>query len=164
MKSMRMATAGMLVALTAVGAAIKVPAIIGSVALDAFPALLAAVLLGGSGGAIVASIGHLISAMIGGMPLGPLHFLIAGEMALLAFVFGFLFRRGKRWQAGMLFVLGNAFAAPLPFIFLMGKAFYLAIVPSLFIGSVLNTAIAYIAIPRLARFVEPYFSKTGEGQ
>lgn len=159
MKSMRMAMAGMLVALTAVGAAIKVPAIIGSVALDAFPALLAAVLLGGSGGAIVASIGHLISAMIGGMPLGPLHFLIAGEMALLAFVFGFLFRRGKRWQAGMLFVIGNAFAAPLPFIFLMGKAFYLAMVPSLFIGSILNTVIAYIVIPKLLKLTDPLFSE-----
>lgn len=165
MKSRRMATVGMLVALAAVGASIKIPAIIGSVALDAFPALLAAVILGGSGGAAVASIGHLLSAMIGGMPLGPLHLLIAGEMAVLVFMFGSLYRRrGKRWQAGVLFVLGNAFAAPLPFIFLMGKAFYLSIVPSLFIASVLNTVIAYIAIPRLARLAEPLLSKPGEGQ
>ncbi|MBT2689181.1 ECF transporter S component [Bacillus sp. ISL-47] len=155
MKSMKMAMAGMLVALTAVGAVIKIPAIIGSVALEAFPALLAAVLLGGTGGAIVASIGHLISAMVGGMPLGPLHFLIAGEMALLSFVFGFLYLRGKRWQAGVLFVFGNAFAAPMPFIFLMGKAFYMAIVPSLFIGSILNIVIAYTLIPKLSRLIEP---------
>ncbi|GLB60956.1 ECF transporter S component [Cytobacillus sp. NCCP-133] len=164
MKSMKVSLAAMLIALTAAGAAIKIPAIIGSVALDAFPALLAAVLLGGWGGAAVASVGHLLSALLGGMPLGPLHFLIAAEMALLAFAFGYLYRRGRRWQAGVLFILGNAFAAPLPFIFLMGKAFYLAIVPSLFIGSVLNTVIAYIAIPRLVRILEPHFTKMSEGQ
>ncbi|WP_026580714.1 ECF transporter S component [Bacillus sp. J33] len=164
MKSMRMGMAAMLVALTAIGAAIKIPAIIGSVALDSFPALLAGALLGGSGGAAVASIGHLLSALLGGMPLGPLHFFIAGEMALLAFIFSALYRKGKRWQAGLLFVLGNAFAAPLPFIFLMGKAFYVAIVPSLFIGSVLNAIIAYIVIPRLASLIAPILSKAGAGQ
>jgi ECF transporter, substrate-specific component len=164
MKSKRLGMAAMLVALTAIGAAIKVPAIIGSVALDAFPALLAAVLLGGYGGAAVAAIGHLLSALLGGMPLGPLHLLIAVEMALLAFIFSSLYQRGRHWLAGILFVLGNAFAAPLPFIFLMGQAFYLAIVPSLFIGSVINAVIAYIAIPRLVKLVGPALTKAGAEQ
>ena len=156
---MKLTWMAMLVALTVIGAAIKVPAIIGSVALDAFPALLAAAILGGPAGAIVGAVGHLLSALIGGMPMGPLHFIVAVEMALLAFLFSILYRKGKEWQAGVLFVLGNAFAAPLPFILLISKAFYLALVPSLFIGSIINTVIAFIVIPRLSRIMDPMLSK-----
>ncbi|MBU8879904.1 ECF transporter S component [Bacillus sp. FJAT-29790] len=163
-KSLSLTWIGMLTALSVVGAAIKIPAIIGSVALDAFPALLASALLGGAAGPVVAGVGHLMSALLGGMPLGPLHGLIAVEMAFLAFVFSILYRSGKRWQAGALFVLGNTFAAPLPFLFLMSKAFYLSIVPSLFIGSVLNTFVAFIVIPRLARIMEPMLSKASTNE
>ncbi|GAM12208.1 substrate-specific component CblT of predicted B12-regulated ECF transporter for dimethylbenzimidazole [Mesobacillus selenatarsenatis SF-1] len=144
----------MFIALSAVGASIKIPAVIGSVALDSFPALLAAGLLGGPAGAAAGGLGHLLSAIIGGMPLGPLHLLVAGEMALLAYLFALLYKNGKRWSAGVLFIMGNSFAAPLPFIFLMGKSFYLAIVPSLFAGSLLNTLLALIVLPRIVKLLE----------
>ncbi|MBM4763266.1 ECF transporter S component [Bacillus sp. B15-48] len=146
----KITTTAVLVALTAIGAAIKVPAIIGSVAFDAFPALLAAGLLGGAAAAVVGGMGHLLSAIIGGMPLGAMHGLIAIEMAVLAFIFYLFYKNGKIWVAAILFILGNTFAAPLPFLFLLGEAFYLALVPSLFVGSVLNTIVALILIPRLA--------------
>jgi hypothetical protein len=149
-----------LVALTVVGAAIKVPAIIGSVAFDSFPALLAAALLGAPAAAVVAGMGHLLSALIGGFPLGTLHGLIAIEMALLALIFSMFYRSGRIWTAAILFVLGNSFAAPLPFMLLMGKAFYLALVPSLFVGSVLNMAIALVAIPRLISILGPRLSES----
>ncbi|MDQ0273232.1 ECF transporter S component [Cytobacillus purgationiresistens] len=155
MKGIKITWAGVLVALTVIGAAIKIPAIIGSVALDAFPALLGAAILGGPAGAIVGGMGHLLSALMGGMPLGPFHLLVAAEMAILAFIFAVFYRRGRKWTASLLFVLGNSFAAPLPFLLLMGEAFYLAIVPSLFIGSILNTVVAILIIPRLAKAVEP---------
>lgn len=164
MRSVKITWSAMLIALTAIGAAIKVPAIIDSVALDAFPALLAAAILGGPAGALVGCMGHLLSALIGGLPMGPFHVIVAVEMAILAFIFSVFYRNGKKWQAGILFVLGNTFAAPLPFLFLMSKAFYLSIVPSLLIGSVLNTAIALIVIPRLARLLEPMLSKARTNQ
>ncbi|MBP2242409.1 putative membrane protein [Cytobacillus eiseniae] len=159
MRAKKMAFISLLVALTAIGAAIKIPAPIGSIALDAFPALLAAALLGGPAGAVVGGMGHLLSALLGGMPLGPLHFVVAIEMAFLSIVFAYLYRTGKRWQAGILFILGNTFAAPLPFLFLISKAFYLSIVPSLFIGSAVNTVIALVIIPRLSPIIELMISK-----
>lgn len=162
MKSRKMSWLAMFIALSAVGAFIKIPAVIGSVAMDSFPALLAAGLLGGPAGAAAGSLGHLISAMIGGMPLGPFHFLIAGEMALLVYLFALLYRKGKRWSAGALFIMGNSFAAPVPFIFLMGKSFYLAIVPSLFAGSVLNTVFTLIVLPRIAKVLESSFPFSSE--
>ena len=154
MKSRRLTLLAMLAALSAVGAAIKIPAIVGSVALDSFPALLAGALLGGPAGAAAAGVGHLLSALFSGMPLGPLHVLIAAEMAILVCFFFFLYRTGKHWLAGILFIIGNSFAAPLPFLFLMGEAFYLSIVPSLLAGSILNTVTAILIIPRIVRALE----------
>jgi hypothetical protein len=89
---------------------------------------------------------------------------VAVEMAFLAFVFSLLYRNGKKWLAGILFILGNTFAAPLPFLFLMGKAFYLSIVPALFVGSVINTVIALLIIPRLSPVVELMISKERASQ
>ncbi|WP_042463901.1 ECF transporter S component [Neobacillus dielmonensis] len=147
-------------ALSAAGAMIKVPALIGSVALDAFPALLAAAILGGGAGAVVGALGHLLSAMLGGFPLGPLHFLIAGEMAVLVWIYGELYKRHKL-LAGGVFVLGNALIAPVPFIFLMNFGFFIGMVPSLFVGSILNTAIALVLTPRLVsnRFIARGFKQ-----
>ena len=139
----------MLTALSVVGAMIKIPAIAGSVALDVFPALLAAVLFGAGAGALVGAFGHLLSAFIGGFPLGPMHFLIAVEMAVLVWAFGRLYKKNKILTS-IVFIIGNAFVAPLPFIYLMNIGFYLGIVPSLLVGSIINTVIALVAIPRLS--------------
>jgi uncharacterized membrane protein len=144
----------LMIALSAVGASIKIPAVVDSVALDALPALLAAALFGVRAGAITGALGHLLSALIGGFPLGPMHILIALEMAVLVWIFGILYKKGKKILAGIVFVMGNAFVAPIPFIFLMNKGFYAAIVPSLLIGSVINTVLALIIIPRLSSLTQ----------
>jgi uncharacterized membrane protein len=154
MKSRVLILLALFSALSAVGAGIKIPAIIGSVAFDVFPALLAAALLGSGAGAIVGALGHLLSALIAGFPLGPMHGLIAVEMAVLVYIFGVLYKKNKKIIASILFILANAFAAPLPFIFLMNIAFYVALVPSLLIGSIINTVIALVAIPRLKALVK----------
>jgi uncharacterized membrane protein len=152
MKGKLVSGLAMLTALSVVGAMIKIPAIVGSVALDVFPALLASVLFGAGAGALVGAFGHLLSALIGGFPLGPLHFLIAGEMAVLVWVFGRFYKNNKI-LASTVFIIGNSFVAPLPFIYLMNIGFYLGIVPSLLIGSIINTVIAIVAIPRLSSLV-----------
>ncbi|WP_338450777.1 ECF transporter S component [Niallia oryzisoli] len=137
------------IALSVIGASIKIPAIVSSVALDMVPALTAGVILGSLPGALVALFGHLVSALIGGMPLGPFHFLIAVEMALLVWLFTFIYGKGKRTIASILFVIGNAFVSPLPFLFIMGSGFYIGMIPSLLIGAVLNTVLALLLAPRL---------------
>jgi uncharacterized membrane protein len=154
MKSRMLILLALFSALSAVGAAIKIPAIIGSVAFDVFPALLAAALLGSGAGAIVGAFGHLLSALIAGFPLGPMHVLISIEMAILIFIFGVLYKKNKKGTASILFILMNAFAAPLPFIFIMNPAFYVALVPSLVIGSSINIVIALVVIPRLKALVK----------
>jgi hypothetical protein len=83
-----------------------------------------------------------------------MHGLIAIEMAVLVYIFGVLYKKNKKVIASILFILANAFAAPLPFIFLMNIAFYVAILPSLLIGSIINAVIALVAIPRLKSLVK----------
>lgn len=145
----KMSLIALFITLSVIGASIKIPAIIGSIALDVFPAILAGAFFGAVPGAIVGGFGHMVSALIGGMPLGPLHFIVAISMALLIYIFAKLFQHGKRTLAYIVFVLGNTFIAPLPFIFILDIAFYIALVPSLFVGSLLNVLIAWLMIPRL---------------
>ncbi|ONK23541.1 ECF transporter S component [Bacillus sp. VT-16-64] len=135
-------------ALSVIGASIKIPSFVGSIALDSFPALLAAALLGGRAGGFVAGFGHLLSALIAGMPLGPAHFIIALEMAVVVWMFSWVYRSGKRKTAAILFILSNSLIAPLPMIFLFNTAFYVAIVPSLLLGAACNTIAALLIIPR----------------
>ncbi|MCK1994610.1 ECF transporter S component [Peribacillus muralis] len=144
------------IALSAVGAMIKIPSPIGSIALDSFPALLAAVILGPVPGAIVAGLGHIISAFIGGMLLGPFHFLIMAEMAVLVWMFGVLFVQGKKLAAYFLFFIGNSFILGLPFVFLVSPGFYMLTVPGLTAASAINIALAALLLPRL----EPILRKS----
>jgi uncharacterized membrane protein len=147
----------MFIALSAAGAFIKIPAIVASVALDSFPALLSAVLLGPVFGAIIGGAGHILSAILGGMPLGPFHFLIMFEMAALAWGYGKLYRLEKRNRAALFFFIGNALIAPLPFLFLISPEFYTVMLPSLLAGTVLNLAIAHLLVPRLLPVMKRFF-------
>ncbi|WP_071459748.1 ECF transporter S component [Bacillus massilinigeriensis] len=147
-------------ALSVIGGFIKVPSPVGSIALDSFPALLAAAILGPLAGTAVGGIGHLLSALSGGMVMGPFHYLIALEMALLCALFSFLYRKGRHWFAGTVFLLGNSIVAPFPFYFLLGTNMYKGLVPYLFIASLLNTVFALVIIPRLSRVLA---SKKGAG-
>lgn len=153
MNAKKISLFGIFLALAVVGASIKIPAVIASVALDMVPALIGAVVLGGRAGGCIAFFGHLLSALIGGMPLGPFHVLIAVEMAVLVWVFGYFYQKGKRVLGGVLFVVGNTFLASLPFLFIIGTGFYVGMIPSLCIGSLLNTILAILLTPSLSTYL-----------
>ncbi|MFJ7366049.1 ECF transporter S component [Peribacillus frigoritolerans] len=149
------------IALSAVGAMIKIPSPIGSIALDSFPALLAAVILGPVSGAIVAGLGHIISAFIGGMTLGPFHFLIMVEMAVLTWMFSILYINGKKVGAFFLFFISNAFVLALPFAFLISPGFYTLLVPGLTVAAALNVVLAALLLPRLEPVLKKIIFKDG---
>lgn len=144
-------------ALSVVGGMIKVPAIVASVALDSFPALLAAGLLGAGPGVLVAAFGHLLSALAGGMPMGPFHLLIAAEMAGAVWLFARIYQAAKPLLAIITFILLNGLVLPIPFIFFMGWGFYVTVMPSLLIASMLNGVLAWVALPRLQIVFEKHF-------
>jgi uncharacterized membrane protein len=143
------------VALSVIGGMIKVPAPISSVALDSFPALVAAVLLGPAAGALTGAFGHLVSALMGGFPMGPLHIIVAIEMAAVIWLFGKLYTAGNKWSASLFFILLNGLVSPAPFILFLGIPFYISAVPAITIAAAFNGIAAYVLIPRIA----PVFAK-----
>lgn len=147
------------IGLSVVGAMIKIPAVVTSVALDAFPALLAAVYFGPLAGGVVGGAGHMVSAIIGGMAMGPLHLLIALEMFVLVCLFGSFYQRGRKYAAAAVFFIGNALIAPVPFIFIFSFAFFTALLPSLVIGSFVNTVVAMLLIPRVSRVFQDVYQR-----
>ncbi|MGM0887164.1 MAG: ECF transporter S component [Bacillota bacterium] len=149
------------IALSAVGAMIKIPSPVGSIALDSFPALLAAVILGPVSGAIVAGLGHIISAFIGGMTLGPFHFLIMVEMAVLTWMFSILYINGKKVGAFFLFFISNAFVLALPFALLISPGFYTLLVPGLTVATAVNVVLAVLLLPRLEPVLKKIIFKDG---
>ena len=161
MKIKNIAILAVFIGFSVIGAMIKIPAVIGSIALDSFPALIAAIILGPVGGAIVAAIGHLMSAMVAGFPLGPMHLIIALEMAIILLLFGFVYKKGKKLGSYLLFIVCNGFLAGVPFIFILGIVFYIGTLPSLVVGTLINAIAAALVAPKLVVFTEAHSAKKG---
>jgi uncharacterized membrane protein len=137
-KVLTIAIVALFCALSAVGAQIH---LFGSVALDALPAFLAALLLGGPQGAVVGALGHLLSALTAGFPLTvPLHLVIAAEMALVCFATGWVARRRPYLLAAAVGFVLNAVVAPLILLVWpgMGWSVCIALLPTLALGAAIN--------------------------
>jgi len=66
--------------------------IFGTIAFDALPAFLAALILGPRYGAAVGALGHLFTSLLSGFPFTlPVHLLVALMMAVCVFVFGVVY-------------------------------------------------------------------------
>jgi riboflavin transporter len=95
--AMRTARLAIFTALSAAGSLIKIPSLIGSLAFDAAPGFLVALLFGPIEGALVAGLGHIATAVVSGFPLGILHLPIAVGMALAGAAIGLLNKLNKTW-------------------------------------------------------------------
>ena len=142
-----------LIGLSAAGACVKIPALTGTPALDSAPGYFAALALGAGQGAVVAALGHLLTALTAGFPLGlALHVLIAAGMAGCAAVVAVA---GKRylWAGFAVGVLGNGLVFPALFILLpgFGPAFFTAMVVPLLVASALNLGLACLSYELVAR-------------
>lgn len=133
-------------AMSTIGANIKLA---GSIALDALPAFLAAMLMGGIPGAITGAVGHMLSASLAGFPFTPLlHIVIALEMAAICFVTGLMVHKWKRsiWLSAILAFVLNAFVSPAILIIWpgMGLPAYIGALGPLTLASAVNAGIAAI--------------------
>ncbi len=141
----------MVAAICAVGAAIKVPAFISTAALDSAPAFLGVVFLSPLLAGIAGFIGHFISALTAGFPLGPLHVIIAVEMFIVVWIFGIMHKKGVHfWKWPVALVL-NGIVAPLPFYFIISPAFFWGALGSIFIATAINLIIVAVVMPILSK-------------
>lgn len=149
----RLAVMAIFIALSAVGALVKIPSPMGTVGLDSAPGYFVAVAFGGGMGALVIAIGHLLTSAVVGFPFTlPVHLLIAAGMAVCALVFRLLGRRGKSgWlvAAVVAATLLNSLGVGLVVLPVGGTALYLAVIVPLLMGSAVNVtvaALAYLAV------------------
>jgi uncharacterized membrane protein len=155
---------GIFSALAAAGGLIKIPSPVGSIAFDSAPGYFVAAFYGPGLGAVVGLIGHLASAAVAGMPLGPLHLIVAIVMLAWCYLFGAVSRAGRSvwWviAGAAVAVLGNGVVTPfllVPFGLSMNVA--IAILPFLVAASALNILVAAIAAWSIARFRPESYSE-----
>jgi uncharacterized membrane protein len=138
-------------ALTVVGSFIKTPSPIPSVAFDSSPGFFAALYFGVVDGALICGIGHIVTSVISGFPLGVFHIPIAIGMALAGGAIAIVNRLNKKWGFIPGLIAGVAintasvvFAVPV-----ITWAGALAFTPILLLGASLNAivaALAYVAL------------------
>ncbi len=142
----RIAYISIFIALSAVGAMIKIPSPVGTIGFDSSPGYFCALAFGRFEGIAVIAIGHMLTSGIIGFPLGlPLHIFIAAQMALWALIY-----RGVKNKFGLIAgsvvtILLNGVVSSFTMIFIGGMGAVLSILPFLIVGSLFNVLLAAIA-------------------
>ncbi|MFA7288520.1 MAG: ECF transporter S component [Melioribacteraceae bacterium] len=144
--SKRIARMSIFIAMSAVGAMIKVPSPTGTVALDAAFAFFAAIAFGWKEGIFVASLGHLLTALTTGFPLGlPMHLFIALQMSIYVALFDVLSKKIHLLVGSVVAVILNGPVSSVLVIPIGGIGLMAALIVPLTIGSIINVFIAATA-------------------
>ncbi len=134
----------MLVALSAIGAYFPFPSPVGTVALDSAPGYFAALAFGGLAGGLVLFLGHIVSALKMGFPLGIIHLFIALMMGGCGYIYYYLKERINIIVSSIITIILNGVVMNALLIPLLGMGFYLSMLTPLFTGSVINILVAAI--------------------
>lgn len=147
-----------LLALCIIGANIK---FLGSIALDSFPALLGAALLGPVAGAFLGIFGHMVSALLAGFPLTlPIHIMIGLIMGLTMLSYGYVRKRTVKPSIKQMLLsdlVAYIFNVPVSMVCLlmfMPKEAIMPLLVPLTIATIVNLVIAdlvYLAFPSLVK-------------
>jgi uncharacterized membrane protein len=133
MKTKKLVLTALFIALSFVGAMIKVPGT--TIAFDSMPGLLGAILLGPLYGALIGALGHFLTAVTSGFPLTiPVHLILMVGMGITMFIFGNVFN------------------------YFFSKSYRLAVVISLIVAVLINGPLLTLALSPL---LIPVFGKTG---
>lgn len=142
----RVAYMAIFIALSAVGAMIKIPSPVGTIGLDSAPGYFCALAFGYVEGMSVILIGHLLTSGIVGFPLGlPLHIFIAVQMGVWALVFRWVTGKFGLIPGAVTAILLNGIVSSFTMIFVGGMGAVLGVMPFLIAGSLINVAVAAVA-------------------
>lgn len=144
MHTKKMTRLAVLIALSVIGAFIKIPSAVGSLAFDAVPGFYAALAINPATGAVVAGLGHAATAVVSGMPLGvPVHALVATGMMLAAYFAGVVAKHHN--IAGCVVgIMINGIVLPAMFVVMpgFGVPFFLANSPPILMAATMNVLVA----------------------
>lgn len=144
--SKRIARMAIFIAMSAVGAMVKIPSPTGTVALDAAFAFFSAIAFGWREGAIVAALGHMLTALSTGFPLSfPMHVYIAFQMSVYVSVFAIVAKKIHLWAGVFVGIILNGPVSSLLVLPVGGIGLTIALFVPLTIGSIVNISIAVAA-------------------
>jgi uncharacterized membrane protein len=142
----RVAIIAIFIALSAVGALIKIPSPIGTIGLDSAPGFFAALAFGSIEGMIVIGIGHILSAAVIGFPLSiPIHIFIACQMAVWALAFRYIQKKFGYILAVIAATLLNGVISAFTLVLVGGIGMAIGVMPFLALASGVNIIIAALA-------------------
>jgi len=95
--ALRAARISIFTALSVIGSFITPYPLIPTIAFDSSPGFFAALYFGVLDGFLITGLGHIVTALINGFPLGPLHYIIALGMALAGGAMGLINKTNKKW-------------------------------------------------------------------
>jgi len=95
--ALRVARVSIFTALSVIGSFITPYPVIPTIAFDSSPGFFAALYFGALDGFLITGLGHIVTALINGFPLGSLHYIIALGMALAGGAMGLLNKTNKKW-------------------------------------------------------------------
>jgi uncharacterized membrane protein len=95
--ALRVARIAIFTALSVIGSFITPYPLIPTIAFDSSPGFFAALYFGVIDGFTITGLGHIVTAIINGFPLGPIHYIIALGMALAGGAMGFVNKTNKKW-------------------------------------------------------------------
>lgn len=134
------------IALSAVGAMIKIPSPVGTIGLDSGPGYFCGLAFGYRTGCLVILIGHLLTAGLVGFPLGiPLHIFIGAQLALWVAAFRWISLSFGLVAGSVAAVILNGAVSAFTMYFVGGMGAVLGTMPFLAAGSLINVAIAAVS-------------------
>lgn len=145
---------GLMVALSFVGANIKLPGPFTTIAFDSLPAFFAGLLLGGGLGGAVGFLGHLMTSFLSGFPLGVhTHIIIAVMMFLTVMTFGAVAKKMNVYVGAALAIILNGIVMPLALVILPTFNIQMAIgfMPMLTSVSAANVVVSILVYNALSK-------------
>ena len=142
----KVATMAVFIALSAVGALIKIPSPVGTIGLDSAPGYFCGLAFGYLEGALVIFVGHLLTAGIVGFPLGlPLHLFIALQLVLWVLAFRWISQKFGAIPGTLAAILLNGVVSAFTMVFVGGMGAALGTMPFLLVGAAINLIIARLS-------------------
>lgn len=163
MKTRKLTLMALFIALSFIGANIK---ILQTVAFDSMPAFLGTLILGPIYGAAIGAAGHFLTALTSGFPFGlPAHLLIMLDMALTMYLYGITYnafsRKNKYTAAIMSALVGIVINGPISILMIipvLGKGMA-AMLPILCLAAFVNILIADVVHKFLPESVKRWKSE-----
>lgn len=163
MKIKKLVLIAMFIALSFIGANIKVA---GTIAFDSMPGFLGSIILGPCAGAIIGVVGHFLTALTSGFPLSlPVHIIIMVNMAITMVLFSLTYKvlENKNLimaniMAAIVGVIVNGPIAILMVMPVVGKGI-IGVLPILALVSFINILLALIIYKILPKDLIKYENK-----